>query len=200
MGLNISGIVIDKNYKNNLLALETILGEKLVFEKEVIFEEALENWKGENYCDIYFSKKGTFVLVSMEIGGFDFYAKDQIAFSFVLSEMTMMFCVNYTQNDELKRSIMESDELNENTGEPFDFENSDDDVSSLIYHLIETTLGESFDDIDLEAKCLRYSFQEVKEEKSTISDPTSKITSTETNIQNDAEKSAIKTKQWWKFW
>ena len=150
MGLNISGVVIDKNYKNNLTELETILGQKLVFEKEVIFEEALENWKEDSYCDIYFSEKGTFVLLSMEIGGFDFYAKDQIVFSFVLSEMTMMFCVNYTQNDELKRSIMESEDSNENEGEPFEFEKADDDKSSLIYHLIENTLGESFDSIDLE--------------------------------------------------
>jgi hypothetical protein len=167
MGLNISGVVIDKNYKNNLTELESILGQKLVFEKEVVFEEALENWKEDSYCDIYFSEKGTFVIVSMEIGGFDFYAKDQIAFSFVLSEMTMMFCVNYTQNNELKRSIMESEELNENTGEAFEFEKSEHDKSSLIYHLIENTLCESFDNIDLEAKCFRYTFQEIEREKST---------------------------------
>lgn len=175
MGLNISGLVIDNNYSNNISELETILGQKLIFEKEVTFEEALESWKEESYCDIYFSEKGTFILLSMEIGGFDFYAKNHIAFSFVLSEMTMMFCVNYTQNDELVRSIMESEEMTENEGEPFDFESDDDDRSSLIYHLIETTLGESFDDIDLEAKCFRYTFQESEEKVNT-------------------------SKPWWKFW
>jgi hypothetical protein len=115
--------------------------------------------------------------------------------------MTMMFCVNYTQNNELKRSIIESEELNENTGEPFEFEKSEDDKSSLIYHLIESTLGESFDSIDLEAKCFRYTFQEIEQEKPTYLDTDNKINSKETNtIEVDIERSEIKSKQWWKFW
>ncbi|MDO6739471.1 hypothetical protein [Wenyingzhuangia sp. 2_MG-2023] len=43
MGLNISGLVIDKNYENNLAELESVIGQKLVFEKEVTFEETLES-------------------------------------------------------------------------------------------------------------------------------------------------------------
>ncbi len=82
MGLNISGLVIDKNYENNIAELESVIGQRLIFEKEVIFEETLESWKEDTYCDVYFSKNGTLVLVSMEIGGFDFYAvqKDNIPF------------------------------------------------------------------------------------------------------------------------
>lgn len=201
MGLNISGLVIDKNYKNNLTELETIFGQKLVFEKEVTFEESLENWKEDSYCDIYFSEKGTFVLLSMEIGVFDFYAKDQIAFSFVLSEMTMMFCVNYTQNDELIRSVMESEEMSENEGEPFEFEKDEDDISSLIYHLIEKTLGESFDDIDLEAKCFRYSFQEIEEENSSLEENSDKVYTKESSqSESNIQEKEIATKPWWKFW
>lgn len=192
MGFNISGVVIDKNYKNNLAELETVFGQKLLFEKEVLFEEALESWKEDGYCDIYFSEKGTFVLVSMEIGGFDFYAKDQIAFSFVLSETTMLLSVNYTQHDELIRSIMESDDMSEDEGEPFDFENDEEeDTSSLIYHLLETTLGESFDDIDLEAKCFRYTFQKMNNQNSSLE---------ESNDKLNADEKKITTKPWWKFW
>lgn len=161
MGLNISGVIIDRNYKNNLAELETIIGQKLEFEKEIIFEEAIKSWKEEDYCDIYFSDDATFILLSMQTGGFDFYAKDQIVFSFVLSEMTMLFTVNYTQNGTLIRSITESEEMSESEGEPFEFEKEYDDTSGLIYHLIEKTLQESFDDIDLETKCLRYSFEEM---------------------------------------
>lgn len=191
MGLNISGVVIDKNYKENLEELEAVLGQKLVFEKELLFEEALENWKEDSYCDIYFSDKGTFVLLSMEIGGFEFFAKDKIAFSFVLSEMTMMFCINYTKNNEILRSIMESEEMNEDKGEPFEFEKEDEDKSNLIYHLIEKTLGESFFDIHLEAKCLRFSFKEVKEEDLLSENHSELSIQSETNIVS---------KPWWKFW
>ena len=185
MGLNISGLIIDKNYENNLTELESIIGEELVFEKEVTFEETLESWKEDTYCDIYFSKNGTFVLLSMETGGFAFYTENQIAFSFVLSEMTMMFTVNYTKNNELLRYIMESEEMNEAEGESLAFEKNEDDISGLIDHLIEKTLGETFDDIDLEAKCFRYSFNQ--------------------NINNISEKNEIDSfsnekKPWWKFW
>lgn len=180
MGLNISGLVIDKNYENNIAELESVIEQKLIFEKEVTFEETLESWKEDTYCDVYFSKNGTLVLLSMEMGGFDFHAKNQTAFSFVLSEMTMMFTINYTKNDELIRSIVESEEMNEDEGEPFEFEKNEDDKSELIYHLIEKTLGESFDDIDLGAKCFRYSFKQEEEIRT--------------------EKTKLNEKPWWKFW
>jgi hypothetical protein len=187
MGLNISGLVIDKNYENNINELESILGQKLVFDKEVSFEDALENWKEDTYCDIYFAENGTFILLSMELGGFDFYAKNQIAYSFVLSEMTMMFAVNYTQNDQLLRSIMISDEGTEDEGEPFEFEDvEDEDKSTLIYDLIEHTLGESFDDIDLEATCYRYSFTDLKNNGAASN-----------KVKNANDKTG---KPWWRFW
>ena len=186
MGLNISGLVIDRNYKDEITKLETILGQKLVFEKEVIFEEATENWKEDSYCDIYFSEKGTFILLSMEQGGFEFYAQDQTAFSFVLSEMTMLFCVNYTKNETLIRSIMESEEMTENKGEPLEFEKEEQDVEGLIYHLIEKTLGESFDDIDLEAKCYRYALQ--------VSGENTSEKASQQEVRKDEDK------PWWKFW
>lgn len=187
MGLNISGLVIDKNYEENLTELASIIGQKLVFEREVLFEEALESWKEDSYCDVYFSNNGTFVLLSMELGGFDFYAENQTAFSFVFSEMTMMFTVNYTKSNELLRYKMESDEINEDEGEPLDFEKDEKDTEGLIYHLLGKTLGESFDDIDLEAKCIRYTFREMEGDDS-----------------NQSEKRKIEkessSKPWWKFW
>lgn len=185
MGLNISGLVIDKNYENDLTELESIIGQKLIFEKEVTFEETLESWKEDTYCDVYFSKNGTFVLLSMEIGGFDFYAENQTAFSFVLSEMTMMFTVNYTKNNELLRSIMESEDMNEDEGTPFEFEKNEEDKSELIYHLTEKILGESFDDINMESKCFRFSFMQESKD----------------SLENEnIDSSSNERKPWWKFW
>lgn len=88
-----------------------------------MFEETCESFKDDDYCDIYFSEKGTFVLLTMEKGGFDFYVENQDVFSFVLSEMTMTFCINYVKNGENIRSFMEAeDKIMENEGVPFDFE------------------------------------------------------------------------------
>lgn len=189
MGLNISGIVIDKNYKDNLTELESILGEKLYFEKEVIFEEACENWKEDNYCDIYYSEKGTLVFLSMERGGFEFYVANQDSFSFVLSEMTMMFSVNYVKNGNLIRTILETEgEVMENEGVSLDFEKDKEDNSALIFHLLDKTLGESFDRIDLEAKCSRYSFKPIE----------GKISTTEQKTTTTSENTQKKT--WWRLW
>ena len=180
MGLNISGLVINKNYSEDISELEKAIGEKLIFEKEVLFEEAAENWKSDHYCDIYYSNKGTLVFLSFERGGFDFSVDKQIAFSFVLSEMTGLMCVNYTSDGEMIRSLMEEDEgISVDEGIAFDFEKSEDDKSELIYHLIETTLGESFHDIEFEGTCYRYSFE---------------------GAEVEADNVTSEPKPWWKFW
>ena len=63
---------------------------------------------------------------------------------------------------------------------------NEDNKSELIYHLIEKALGESFHEIELDAKCLRYSFkqdgQNLKSEQKTFAN----------NSQNK--------KPWWKIW
>lgn len=215
MGLNISGLVIDKNYKNNLTELESVFEQKMIFEKEVDYEDAIENWKEEDYCDIFYSKNGTIIMLSMITGGFDFNVKDQTAFSFVLSEMTGMYCVNYTQNEELIRSIMETQEEYEEDGEPLDFESEDTSLEEFIYHLIEKTLGESFYNIPVDAKWERYSFQimedsdeginEVNEEEEVDDDDEvedysfNSYPETEPNLHVPSQYESPK-KPWWKFW
>ena len=161
MGFNISGLVIDKNYQNDLKQLEEILEENLIFEKEVDYEEGSENWKYDDYCDIYFSEKGTLIFLSMERGAFEFKIKNQKAFSFVLSEMSMTFAVNYTDNEKIIRSFVETEdgERPQDIGDKLTFEKTEKDVSELILHLVEATLGEHLWKIDLEEKCQRYLFE-----------------------------------------
>ena len=185
MGFNISGLIINKNYKDKLTDLEAVLEEQLVFEKEVTFEEGSENWKEDTYCDVYYSEKGTLVFLAMEKAGFEFYAKNQNTFSFVLSEMTMTFGINYVEKGILARSIAEAEsELLQNKGDLLEFEETETDKSELIYHLFDNTLGESFYDIDLEATCYRYSFET----------PEANTTTPENKPEPKKKKS------WWQFW
>ena len=189
MGYNISGLVINKNYKEYLTELESILGEKLSFTKTVSFEEASENWKEDDYCDIYYSKNGTLVFLSMERGGFEFYAKELDTFSFVLSEMSMTFGINVVKNGKLIRTIIESeDNILQDIGEPLPIEKNEEDKSEIIYHLMENSLGKSFHDIDLEIKCYRYKFK-TEESKSVDVLKVEKISKEKTEL-----------KPWWKFW
>ncbi|MEM6685456.1 MAG: hypothetical protein AAF617_06635 [Bacteroidota bacterium] len=103
------------------------------------------------------------------MAAFEFYAEQNDVFSFVLSEMTMTFCINYVKNGTPRRTIIEAEgELHENVGTPFEIEQTEDDYSEVIYHLIEKTIGESFYDIDLEATCKRYTFQSLKQTSTTV--------------------------------
>jgi len=193
MGFNISGLVIDKNYKNELEQLENILNQKLVFDKEVSFEEGSENWKEDNYCDIYYSDKGTLIFISMERAAFEFNIANQKAFSFALSEMTMTFAVNYTDNGNIIRSFVETEEgkRHQETGDRLTFEETEKDTSELIHHLIETTLSKSFWNIDLDEKCFRYHFKPISQKNTTI---------TKEEIKPEPTPIVENKKPWWRFW
>ena len=217
MGLNIAGLVIDKNYQNELTTLGEILNRTLVFEKEVPFEEAIESWKEDDYCDVFYTKMGTFVLLSGEVGINDHYAANQTAFSFVISESTMLFSVNYTKNDQLIRCILDSEEMSEDEGTPFEFEKEDNSTENLIYHLIEQTLGKSFDEIELDATCYRYIFADNEDTDNdyemsyNVVNESSIEEKTEHSLnealpfshqeQNDVNKapSATENNSWWSF-
>lgn len=193
MGYNISGLVINKNYRNDIQKIENILGEKLIFEKEVSFEEGSENWKEDNYCDIYFSENGTLIFISMERAASNFSISNQKAFSFALSEMTMTFAVNLTENGKIIRSFAETEDgqRHQEIGEKIEFENSEEDISELIHHLIESTLGKSFWDIELEETCFRYAFKTDAIHEANVSQ---KIDTKKPNISEEIKK------PWWKFW
>ncbi len=188
MGYNISGIVIDKNYSNTIDQLKTLLGENLVFNKELTFEEASENWKEDDYCDIYFSKDATLIFVSMARAADGLKVPQQKTLSFILSEMTMTFAINYTENGEVIRNFAQTEdgERHEEIGTPLSFEKSEEDVSELIYYLLERTLGKRFWDIDLEETCFRYYFKETISKTNEIEAPKKEVLEV--------------SKPWWKFW
>lgn len=198
MGVNIAGLVINRIYKDNVAGLEKILGEKLVFDKEVPFEEASENWKKNTYCDVYYSDSGTLVFLSFESAGFDFPVKDQVTFSFVLSETSMMFSVNYTRNGEVLRTILESEGIvHQDEGIPFEYEAKKEDRSGLIHYLFEKTLGIPFIEIDPAAMCYRYTFKRsvfnvIDEIPEPLIDPDGSFPG--------EEETAETKKPWWKIW
>lgn len=194
MGFNIAGLVIDRNYQNDLASLEQILDQKLVFEEEVNFTQASENWKESVYCDVYFTSRGTLVFLGMEAAAFEFPVAKQKTLSFVLSEMTMTFSVNYTRNKFVLRTMVETEgELVEDKGEPLDFEDTESDKSELIYHLMEEVLGESFWDVDQEAKCYRYALEALPKATDQEVQPETKVETIAPAKQPIAVDSASKT-------
>ena len=107
MGFNISGIVINKNYKNNLEDLKKDFGWNLKFVEEIDFEKASANWKEKGVCDIYFSEQASFIFVDMEMCIEAWCVADAKTLTFALSETSMAFKLRYSEGDKVLRSIME---------------------------------------------------------------------------------------------
>ncbi|MGB0862665.1 MAG: hypothetical protein ACPGXZ_07080 [Saprospiraceae bacterium] len=159
MSISTFGIVISKNYKDNLDELQKELGWKLKKEGIIDLETASENRKEAGIVDIYFSKKGTLLFLSAEsmdsIDGKCIKGIAQLAFA--IEEITMAFILQYYENGILKRSIMDFDGELIETGTPFSFEEKCEETAEVIYELIEEMID--FDllmAVELEGEAVRY--------------------------------------------
>ncbi|MBU2996654.1 hypothetical protein KO500_09415 [Cellulophaga baltica] len=159
MGFNLSGIAVNKNYKDNFEELQEELGWHLEKESDIIFETASSNWKEEGICDVYFSEEGTLLFISMDRCTKRYSVANQNVLTFALSETSMAFNLEYLENTEVKRSIMqiEDDRMNDE-GDPLAVEATSGDTSDLIWNQIGVVLGKRFWDIDMEEKAVRYVF------------------------------------------
>ena len=157
MGFNISGIVIDKNLEGKIEKIENSFDWNLQKEEDIYFEEAMENWKEDGICDIYFSKTATLIFVDMETIQDEYKMEDANVLSFVISETSMAFYLNYYENNELRRKIMDMNgEIVSEYGDPLDLEDQYQETDELIWAMIESLLGKSFFKIQNDEPAVRY--------------------------------------------
>jgi len=157
MSFNISGVVINKSFEDNKEELSKVLGFNIDFEKEIDFVTASENWKEEGIIDVYFSEKGTLIFANYDLC-LEGYSYPQInILTFALSEASMTFSFEYSENDNIIRSKMDvNGEIIDENGEKLQVENENDDISEVIWKQIETVLGKPFLNIELEEKAFRF--------------------------------------------
>lgn len=195
MGFNLSGIVVNKNYENNLKSLQAEFGWNLQFIEEIDFETASSNWKDEGICDIYFSEKGTLLFVSMDLCIDSWSIKDGNTLTFALSETSMAFNLNYCEGKTLKRSFMQvNDDRMTDEGEKLAIEQTEEDVSEIIWTQLGVVLGKQFWNIEPGEKAFRYHF--VPAAKPAIEEKPEMLATIKTTVNVAPE---IK-KPWWKFW
>lgn len=161
MGHNISGIAINKNFENNVEELSKLLGVELQIENEIIFEDASENWKEEEYFDVYFSKNGTLIFANIDYCLEPYSHKETNILTFALSETSMTFNIGYTENDVLVRSIMKvNDDTIDDEGEPLQCEiDNEDDMTEAIFDQIGEVIGMHFYEIELDEKAYRFALK-----------------------------------------
>ena len=196
MGFNIAGIVINKNLENNIKSIEKAFSWNLAFVEEINFEQAYENWKEESICDIYFSSNGTFIFLNIEMCIDEYKMKGSKVLTFALSETSMSFNVNITENGFITRSLMESDgQVFVNKGEKLEIEYTTNDTSEIIWNQIEKISGENFWDIEPSEKALRYKLLPFSEK--IIETPTIQAI----EKQETPKPQIVKIeKLWWQFW
>jgi hypothetical protein len=158
MGFNLSGIVISKNYKDNVSELQEQLGLNLELDREISFLEASANWKDRRICDIYFGEQGTVLFVSMDMCVDEcWFIEDGNTLTFALSETSMAFSFNYYEADKLVRAFMEVEgqRLSEE-GEKLSIEETEDDSSEIIWKQLGVVLGQTFWSVNQDEKAFRY--------------------------------------------
>jgi len=198
MGFNISGIAINKNYKQDFEKLKRQYDWNLEGPVEVSFETASSNYTENDICNVYFTENGTLIFISMErCIDAGLCVSDANSMTFVLSEMSMSFIVNYYEGKQLKRAIMETEgDRMDDSGDPLPVEAISPDTSEIIWNQMKVLLGKSFYDIDLGDKALQYRFAK------NVAAPVVKE-QTKVELKPKAERVPgleAEKKNWWEFW
>lgn len=158
MGFNISGFAINKNLSDKEALLTDILGVALEFEAAIDFETASENAKDDGIIDVYFGKNGTLIFAPIDMCVNDSYAYPDVdILTFAISETASAYHFRYTQNGELVRARMEyEDQIINEEGRKLPLEIEEVEIIEVIWKQMAKLLGESFWDIEPDAKVYRY--------------------------------------------
>jgi len=157
MGFNLSGIAINKTFKDNLNELQQQLGLTLDFTEEINFERASENWKKDGICDIYFGEQGTLLFLNMDLCTDAWSIENGNTLTFALSETSMAFNMNYCEGRALRRSFMEvNEDRMHDEGEKLASEENTEDTSKIIWDQLGAVLGQTYWSIGLEETAYRY--------------------------------------------
>jgi hypothetical protein len=158
MGFNFAGIAINKNVKEEISVLEQLLGKKLTLTDEIYFEDAMSYHKEDNDCDVYFNQNGTLVFLSEPIANsLKNASKGMKVLQFAVSETSMVFVLELSENEETIREIQEFEgERMFDEGEKFENESDEDEGFEVVLKSIKYIVDEDFWTIEPDAKSFRY--------------------------------------------
>ncbi|QCW98866.1 hypothetical protein FGM00_01545 [Aggregatimonas sangjinii] len=152
MEFNIAGILIKR--KPVETSLESILGNKLTFCREIDFEEATSSYRDENTVDILQTQTGTLIIT--ELGQvYDISNFDGEIIQFMISDISDTYYFEKYINGNLDRKYIYSQgEIPENKGKGIIKE--DEDMMDLIWELTDVYLQNNFLKTMFEKRFKRY--------------------------------------------
>ncbi|KFF05835.1 hypothetical protein [Flavobacterium reichenbachii] len=173
MGFNFTGIVVNKNYEDdiNVLAKDLGLGN-LKYEEEIEFSEAHHYVsKNTRHCVVYPAENGTLIFLCQPLLNIERIAKNEEVLSFLISEYSMTFFFEYYKKDRsvinlnnsnsvfecVRSKILITDNEIAEYGDKLPIESSNNlDTMDTIFHLISEVLGQEFGSIDMNCKIKTY--------------------------------------------
>jgi hypothetical protein len=158
MGWKLSGIVINKNFENDIAELFNLLQlEDFELEKESSFEEETSHFKDDNKLSIGFFGSGTYLSTDIHLFTNDKILKeassDLTILAFYIYDTTSTYCFEWFSKGEYlrKKWISYSDkniDSSENFGDLLPIEKQEEDDVDIIIGLISSLLEKDFYDID----------------------------------------------------
>lgn len=199
MGLNLSGLAINKNYENDFINLQKELGWNLEKQSEITIEIAQTTSDSEGICDVYFSEKGTLMFLGLEMCEVPWPLKNNNTLTFAISETAMAFKMDYCENGMEKRSVFElNGEIMEEEGEELSIESESEDTLEAVWNLVGDLLGKSFWEIEPDEKVMRYVFTREKEEEPPVVVKPKEKTPLKRSVPRKVHRPV--SKNWWEFW
>ena len=154
MGLFLSGLAINKNYKKEVDVLYNILNMNVVKTEEVTFEQAIDSTTELFYFDVYFTDNGTLVFINDDLCMQSYLINELNALSFIVSEHTDSYMVHYSENGKDKFNITKIEGRLTGNGKKI-IKDNNLKVDELIYQYIENLIGKNFFNIKNEEKIIR---------------------------------------------
>jgi len=164
MGINISGIAINKSYRDNIDQLQSDFNWVFSKESETDFETASKNWTKKGVCYVYFTDSGTLMFLEKDMCSYPYSIEGSNCLTFVHSETSMAFKFDYNEGKILRRSIMEVKGKNlDNYGNSLSVEEISTDTSEIIFAQISQVLGKEFFSIEPDERAFKLTFATEKD-------------------------------------
>ena len=169
MGWKLSGIVINKNFENNITELFSLLGlEDFDLENESTFEEETSEMLDVDNLSVGFFGNGTYLSTDVNLMTNDSLLKSASSnltiIAFYINDTTSTYCFDWFLNGEyLRRKWISYSDKNidssENFGEMLTAEKNENDDMNIIIDLVSSLLDKNFYDINEGEQMFRFTKQ-----------------------------------------
>ena len=166
MGWKLTGIVIDKNFENDLVELFNLLElDDFDLEKETTFEDETSEMLENDNLAVGFFGNGTYLSTGVDLMTNDKLLKNASTnltiLAFYVNDTTSTYCFDfYSKGEYLRRKwISYSDEnidSSENFGELLSAEKEEEDDLDIIFKLISSLLDKGFYEIEEGEQMFRF--------------------------------------------